>query len=423
MNIPLQQRGAAALGVTLLLLFVLTLVVGFASRNLVFEQRSSANQARATQAFEAAEAGLQWAQALLNSSTPMGTDCETSAAPGATTFRERFLAHDAASQRFAPRTWDDAGTPIALQAACILADSGWSCSCPDAGYPTPIAPDDSGRHPAFALRFVAAPRSGMVQIIATGCDHFAPACLPGSAAASSGGASARTQGTLGLLPALATVPLAPLTTRGDIAAEGALTLVNTDPGSGGLTVHAGGAVVLPQASLTTLPGTSATASVAPSDAQLATADGERLLARLLGLDRDRWQQLPDVRHADCPAECSAALAQAIGPDAAHPLVWIAGDLRLDGPAAFGSAGHPVLLVVDGQVRLSGGVQIHGAIVCLGATCDTSGSSDAQLHGALVALGNVIGSGTPTIIYDAGVLARLHGQFGSFARVPGSWRDF
>jgi hypothetical protein len=34
-----RQRGAAALSVTLLLLFVLTLVVGFASRNLLFEQR------------------------------------------------------------------------------------------------------------------------------------------------------------------------------------------------------------------------------------------------------------------------------------------------------------------------------------------------------------------------------------------------
>ncbi len=423
MNIPLHQRGAAALGVTLLLLFVLTLMVGFASRNLIFEQRSSANQARSTQAFEAAEAGLQWAQAMLDSGTPIGADCEPSAAPGDTSFRERFLAYDAANQRFAPRTWDDAGTPVALQAACVLDENGWACSCPSASHPTLISPPATAGHPAFALRFVAAPRSGMVQLLATGCDHFAPACLPGSAAASSSGASASVQVLLGLLPALATRPIAALTARGDIAAEGALTLVNTDLAAGGLTAQAGGNIALPAATLITPPQAPAAASVASLDIQLAAADGERLLARWLGLDRDRWQQLPDTRHLACPADCSADLAQAIGPDAAHPLVWIAGDLQLDGPVAFGSAERPVLLVVEGQIRLSGGVQIHGAIVSLDATWDTSGSSDAQVHGALVALGNVVGDGTPTIVYDAGVLARLQGQRGSFTRVPGSWRDF
>ena len=156
MNIPLQQRGAAALGVSFLLLFVLTLVVGFASRNLIFEQRSSANQARSTQAFEAAEAGLQWAQAMLNSGTPIGADCEASAAPGDAAFRERFLAYDAASQRFAPRTWDDAGTPVALQAACVLDERGWSCSCPSAGHPTLAAP--VGRQGILRSRCASSPR-------------------------------------------------------------------------------------------------------------------------------------------------------------------------------------------------------------------------------------------------------------------------
>jgi hypothetical protein len=83
----------------------------------------------------------------------------------------------------------------------------------------------------------------------------------------------------------------------------------------------------------------------------------------------------------------------------------------------------VLLVVDGQVRLSGGVTIHGAIFSLAPTWDTSGSSNAQIHGALVALGHVAGNGAPTINFDAEVLARLQGQVGTFARVPGSWRDF
>lgn len=420
---PSRQRGAAALSVTLLLLFVLTLVVGFASRNLLFEQRAAANQARSTQAFEAAEAGLAWAQAMLDNATPIDADCEPSTTPGDLSFRDRFLAYDAATQRFDPRAWNDAGATVPLHAACVLGDEGWSCSCPSGGHPTLAAPSGSGAHPAFALQFVPASRSGMVRLVATGCDHYAPACLPGLTGAATGGASARTQVLLGLLPALATLPVAALTARGEIAAEGALTLANTAPGGSGLTAQAAGSIAMPLADLTTLPGTSAEASLVANDGQLADTDAASLLTRFLGLDNVRWQQLPGVQRLDCGAECGATLASAIGPDAAHRLAWITGDLTIDGPLTLGSVEQPVLLVVEGQVRLSGGVAIHGAIVTLAASWDTSGTADTQVHGALIALGHVGGSGTPSITYDAAVLARLHGQHGRFVRVAGSWRDF
>lgn len=418
-NIPSRQRGAAALGVTLLLLFVLTLVVGFASRNLVFEQRSAANQARATQAFEAAEAGLEWAQALLNSSAPIGADCTPGGAVGDTPFRDRFLSYDAADQRFHPRTWSDAGTAVALQAACVLTDDGWSCSCPSAGHPTLAAPPAAGVHPAFTLRFVEVPRSGMVRLVATGCDHLAPACLPGQPGNADSGAVAQAQVLLALLPALATVPVAALTAVGDVTASGALALGN--PVAGGLTAQAGGSIVMPQAELNTPSPTAA--SIAEHDAQFTGADTERLLTRLLGLDRARWQQLAGVRSLSCPSDCGAELEQTIGPDSTNPLVWIRGDLVLAGPLTLGTPERPLLLVVEGQLRSSGGVTIHGAVITLAAIWDTSSTSATQVHGALVALGHVGGSGTPTITHDPAVLARLHGQFGSFARVPGSWRDF
>ena len=63
---PSAQRGAAALIVVMLLFFIISLVAAYAGRNLIFEQRTSTNQYRATQAFEAAEAGLEWALAMLN---------------------------------------------------------------------------------------------------------------------------------------------------------------------------------------------------------------------------------------------------------------------------------------------------------------------------------------------------------------------
>ena len=54
------QRGAATVVVMLGLLAVLALGLLFANRGLLLESRMSANQARATVAFETAEAGLAW---------------------------------------------------------------------------------------------------------------------------------------------------------------------------------------------------------------------------------------------------------------------------------------------------------------------------------------------------------------------------
>jgi Tfp pilus assembly protein PilX len=65
-RVAAAQRGAAALAVVMVLFFVISLVAAYASRNLVFEQRASTNQYRSTLALETAEAGAEWALALLN---------------------------------------------------------------------------------------------------------------------------------------------------------------------------------------------------------------------------------------------------------------------------------------------------------------------------------------------------------------------
>ena len=71
-----------------------------ANRNLLIELRQSSNQAQAAAAFEAAEAGLDWAVAMLNADARIGTDCKPS--PLATqSFRERHL--DTALPAFTPQ--------------------------------------------------------------------------------------------------------------------------------------------------------------------------------------------------------------------------------------------------------------------------------------------------------------------------------
>ena len=94
------QRGAATLAITLALLIGMLVTLLAANRNLLIELRQSSNQAQAAAAFEAAEAGLDWAVAMLNADARIGTDCKPS--PLATqSFRERHL--DTALPAFTPR--------------------------------------------------------------------------------------------------------------------------------------------------------------------------------------------------------------------------------------------------------------------------------------------------------------------------------
>lgn len=421
---PRRQRGAAALGITLMLLFALALVVGMVHRTLLLEQRASANQLRSTRAFEAAEAGLEWAQALLNRTGAIDANCAAAdATPADMSFRDRYLAWDAATARFAPRTWNGPSGAQSLKAACVAGESGWDCSCPADAAPALHEPEDSVARPAFVVEFVAAPRSGMVQLVATGCDRVGPACLAVPTGAPAGDAVARVQATLALLPALAGLPAAALTARGAIAVDGGIALANEDPATEGVAARAGGAIALPQAQIETLPGRGPGEALVAQAPALEQIEAERLLTRLLGADRARWQQLPGVRRIDCDGDCARPLAEATAPRRGGAMFWIEGDFALEGPLTLGTPDRPVLLVVSGNLRWQGEVVVHGAVVTLAPTWDTGGAAAAQVRGAWIALGDVTGTGAPRLVRDRAVLARLHGEIGHFARVAGSWRDF
>ena len=422
-----SQRGTATLAVALVLLAAATLAVAYSSLGLLTEQRQAGNQMRSTQAFEAAEAGLEWALAMLGQAEAIDTDCAPSPA-ATTTWRDRALQFDDATGRFVPRTAARGGAEAALRMACIAADDGgWACHCPVDGVPwtPPFAPDEAAARPAFSVRFATGLRAGTVQLLAVGCDHWGPACLDGDAMAAAGPARAlsRVQVTLALVPALATPPAAALTARGAVTVGGTPAFVGADPAAGGLAVHAGGAARLPRGAAIGVPGSPSGAAVIERDASLGALDGEALFATTFGLDRARWRQQPGLRTLHCDTPCDDALVALTRHGAASAVVRIDGDLRLDGPATIGSAAHPVLLVVDGAVHLGAGVTVHGVVYVAAPTWNAAGSNSATLHGALLAEGSVAGDGAPSVVRDAAVLDRLHRQVGTLTRVPGSWRDF
>lgn len=413
-----RQRGAAALVVTTLLFFVMVLVTLFVNRNLVFEQRASANQYRATQAFEAAEAGAEWALAQLNNPQRMGPDCLPVADSAASSFRSRTL--NPSSAAFAPRTWDNAGVATTLQPTCVRSASGWNCSCPTNGAPTLSAPEGDGPFPAFSLQFGAGDKPGTLRVLATGCTSLAGVCLAGST--SNPDATARVDVTVGLLAGLRTAPAAALTARGSIDADGAaFGAHNADPATG-LALHAGAGIAASHARLTPPAGAPLASALLSHDAGLAALGTDRFFASYFGLDKTRWKSQPAVQRIVCGSDCGATITAAAAATDGSALIWIDGDLAFDGPVTLGSVEHPVVLVVDGAARIRGAVALHGLLYATALSWNDT-APGAVLRGAALSESHYTGNGTPELVYDSGVLATLQTRSGSFARINGGWRDF
>jgi len=412
-----RQRGAATLVVTMLLVFAMLLVVAFANRNLVVEARASANQYRSTQAFEAAEAGLEWALAKVNDATPIGDDCRPSAAVGAQSFRDRQLRYDGA--RFGPATWNDAGLPVPLQAACVRGDDGWECSCPAAGAPTFVAVAARATAPAFTIELAAGAKPGLVRAIATGCTRSDAVCAATSDAGHE--AAARIEASFGLVPGLRAAPVAALTARGNVdAGASALGVHNLDLAAGGTAVHAGGNVTGDALRLDAPAGSALDGSIISNDPTLAGLSGDPLFARWFGMDKAMWMTQPAATRIACSGGCAIAVTDAVA--MGRRLLAIEGDAALEGPISLGTPERPIVLVATGALRLRGAVTLHGVVVA--ASIDwRDAAAGALVRGAAIADGNYSGDAAADFVHDASTLTRLQTGTGSFARVNGSWKDF
>src|SRR5688500_113594 len=167
-----SQRGAAALIVVVVLFFILAMVTAYAGRNLIFEQRTSVNNQRATQAFEMAEAGLDFAIGLLSSGRTNDACQPDDTAPQ--TFRERHLTHNGTTRRITLT-----GGQANWRPTCMLLPSGSACSCP-AGNPAVIEPVSLA--PTIQLRFDTTGLSepGLVRVVSRGCSSIGEQCYAAS---------------------------------------------------------------------------------------------------------------------------------------------------------------------------------------------------------------------------------------------------
>ncbi|MBL8330160.1 MAG: hypothetical protein JNJ71_15055 [Rubrivivax sp.] len=409
----------ATLLVVMALFFLVSMVAAYASRNLVFEQRTSANQYRSTQAFEVAEGGVEWALSQLNGGR-VDASCNGTANPAAASFRERFIVVDPTLGTVAPVTWASPAGTAPLNPSCVRQAGGWSCSCPAASAPVLDDGGGVGVKPVFRIQFEGTTTPGIFRIRSTGCTANDDNCLRlgrGEGAE----AAARVNVTVALAPALAMLPNAAITVRGSYRITGAQRVGNDDAGTNGITIQAGGSVSADAAVLDTAPGTPGGQSIVSNDATLAGLTADRMFVSFFGVSRAAFQRKPTTLSFTCGGGCGERLRDLVARQPGRPI-WVTDTLTLDAPVAIGSPAMPALLVLGGGLEMSSaGASITGLVYAQAATWPSAGRG--SLQGALLSEGSIDGSSGPDVRYDAAVINRIRVTQGPVVRVPGGWRDF
>lgn len=429
-----MPRGAASLIVVMVLFFLLSLVAAYTGRNLIFEQRTSVNQFRAVQGFEAAEAGVEWALAMLNGGRIINNCLEAGATTAQTSFRQRYLNIDPVSGMITPRMTAGGGM---ITPSCVFDGSNWVCNCPnDAALVAAPAGLGSGIYPAFRIRFVSTNvvRPGVIGVESQGCTRLDSACLGFPATAVESEGRALVTAFIGLKPALATPPAAALTVSGNVTAGALVSAYNTEADRGGLALHVGnpsGAVINTAAFvLRGPPGTPSSAAAVLTDTSLTglTAAPNRILPTMLGTWPNTYREQPAVVEFTCPlVDCRAELATRVALNPGR-IFWIQGDLTLDTAGDIGSLPNPAnplvagptMLVVTGRVLFTTpGVRIFGFVY----SQNGDWLSNGQIQGAAFIEGNLGAAAAPAVNLVGNVVDAMRMQSGSFVRLPGSWRDF
>ena len=412
------QRGAGAIVAVVLLYVAMAIIVIFANRNLIFEQKTSANQYRSTLALEAAEAGIEWASTMLNKSGLINSSCIDLTSGSGFSFRDKYLDYVQSSG-----TWTVLGTSGRAVAACVTSQNGtdWTCNCPAAGTaPAVTEPTGGGFKPSFAVALETNAATRAVDLVSYGCTSGVTV-NGGGAVTCAGDAAATVRVTLANVAALATAPGAPLTARGAVdIGNAALGVQNGDPTSAGITVNAGMGVNAANLRITSTPGTPPWTTVVGNDESLRNSTEDQMFQTFFGMPKATWRDSVADAILTCPCT-ESTVASALA--ANKRKLWLQGNLSMNANQTLGSADDPFMMVVDGSIEMRGDLEVYAVMYGTAVTWDNTGGGSALLVGAAISEGSYTGNGTPDYYYDPRVINNLIAIPGRFVRVPGTWRDF
>lgn len=427
------RQGLAALTIVMVLFLIMAMVAAYTNRNLIFEQRTSANSYRAERALAAADAGVDWAVSMLNSGR-INDSCQLDAEAGGN-FRDRYITPDG-DGRLSARL---AAGSVVLYAGCTNVDGALSCACSTVDDPT-VSVTSSVDPPGNAFRvnyFVpgGAARSGAIGVSVQGCGTPG---LDGANCVSSSGSPqvdglASVVATLGLVRALPTGPSAALTAATSVSATGVALRITNEDALTGFTVHTGGTVTADTAaSRYVVPAGNGGAGWIDSDSALnalrllnlstgATA-ADRMFIATFGIDGPNYRRQQGVVRKTCDSACGIADLDYMLKLFPGRTLWFDGDLSIDGATTaasgtIGTAARPAMVIVTGTLNIAQANPMIGFFYGSAVSWNAAG---ATLRGALVSASSFSATATTTITYDADVIKAVVTSYGTFVRTPGSW---
>lgn len=341
-----NQQGLVAMLATIILLTSATAATFITSQSVQIQIKKTHSEYATKQAFEAAQAGLEYATA--------------------------YLSHHHNT---------------------LLVDSNAS------GYldqnATTGSVGSSNAHYSFTLSNLHSGNYNLVKVTSTGT--------------SADGQSSRTVSQLiNFYPflKLAAIPQLPVTVKGSVTMNGNTEINNTTSELGiwsGENSQINGSAGLK----TTGPN-----NIKEDDQNLKNASLEALFKNYFGVSMSNMKHHSGVHITDGTDIDNTT-------DAFYWVTPPSGKLNLTGNTTIGTTQNPVIMVVEGDLKVGGTVAFNGFMFVTG-DLETVGS--AEINGAIVVNGTLTSTGSSEISYNFDILTNTATHFGTFVKIPGTWKD-
>lgn len=393
------QRGAAALPISILLLFVAALVLIAVSRTTLMEQRISGNEIRARQAMQAAQAGISHAAAYM---------------------KVGGIDHAGG----APNNVADAITPITLTNGA----SYQVYYCDPNVVPPVDACDNASSRTTCAVGFTAVERFATPLVLACGWSDDSLAKQPVVV-------------SISRASSLADPPENPVISKGGINVQGSATVTNyfsnltiwtgdpfTGVGNSGKTFVRNPKV--PQPPMTATPPDRPTAckesddyicltdktnrgpDIIDSDLTLANLSDEEMFEQYFG------QDFATYRDGIATRTLAAGQASTLAGIKGESVVITGASSSVSLPS-MGTRDSPVVVIIEGNLSQAGSTTIYGVVYVMG---DLSASGNFTVYGNVSVQGDVAGTGSLDIIFDPFAISKAK-KLGKPGLLSGSWRDW
>ncbi len=357
MKHKVTQKGVATLGIATALLLGTSLITIFMAKSAVYEQKVISNIYQTQTAAEVAQAGLEYGMAYLEKN------------------RDTLLADDD----------NDGYMDIANTAYFVNAPikSGYPASDYTITYSNPVASN-----------------MDLIYIL-------------GKGASTNTTASRTIHQMLYFQPNLSNVPELPVIVKGDVDFSGDAVVTNMESDK---TIWSGGTADMAGSSATITSGGGSTpgnigADIIDEDAAIASITNEDFFKNTFGLPKEQLKEY--MRVVDKDTNLDGVVGQSIWVESPTQMV------RYNSNDVYGSPTEPVLLIINGDARITGTLVVYGFVYVTG---DVDNIGIFNVYGSVSVEGNMGALGTFDIIYDSTVLNLLKMNQGNVAVVPGSWLD-